>query len=398
MSDGADRRCYACDRSDEGPRARCECGDPLWFPVREPDEWPGASAEGGPSTPPGAGIRRYGSLLPVDPAPADLGAGGTPLIRAGRLDEVAGCRVWLKDEGQNPTGSFKDRGSAVGVAAVVGESGHERVGTVSHGNMALSTAAHAAAAGVECVVLVPADVPAARLSAIARFDPTIVRVRGDYGRLYRDALALGPERGIRFVNSDVPLRVAGQKTLAYELLDAAPDLDAIVLPVSSGGNASAVWKGLREGRAAGLVDELPRLYLVQAAACDPIASAFRRDEGAVTPTTPGETVAYSIANPDPPSGTRALAAVRDTGGAVVSVGDEGIRAARDRLARRAGVRAEAAAATPLVALDRLTDAGEIADDEAVACVVTGRGYGGTDGSEPDTPVVDRDGLAAALDA
>ena len=391
-----DRCCAACDRVYGEPRARCACGEPLWFALREADQWPRAAAGGGGWPSPASGIGRYAALLPVDPTAADLGAGATPLVRADRLDEVAGCRLWLKDEGQNPTGSFKDRGSAVGVAAVAAATTGERVGTVSHGNMARSTAAHAAAAGVDCVVLVPEDVPAERLAAIARFGPTILRVRGDYGRLYHDALALGPDHGIRFCNSDVPLRVAGQKTLAYELLEAAPDLDVIVLPASSGGNASAVWKGLREARLAGLTRDLPRLCLVQAAACDPIAAAFRRGDETVSSTTAGETVAYSIANPDPPSGTRALAAVRATGGAVVSVDDDAIRDARSQLARRAGIEAETAAATPLAGVRRLRRSGGIDADERVACVVTGRGYGDTGSNMATSSVVDRGELGDAL--
>ncbi len=383
------RVCYACDRTFESPRARCDCGEPLWRPIEPLVEWPTASDS--------RSVWRYDAVLPASQPAGDLEAGGAAVWRSHSLEGYAGTRVWLADEGRNPTGSFKDRGSAVGVAATL-EAGIDRVGTVSHGNMARSVAAHAAAVGIDCTVLVPADIAEERIRAIARFDPQIVRVRGDYGRLYYDALELGRRHGIQFLNSDVPLRVAGQKTLVFDLLERVPSLDAIVLPVSSGGNASAVWKGLLELRAGGLLESLPRLYLTQAAACDPIVVAFRSGRERVDPAANvNETVAYSIANADPPSGTRALAAVRDTDGAVLSVDDDAILEAQDRLARDAGVRVEPASATTLAGLRRLTERGEIDADETVTCVLTGRGYGGG-GDVPMTPIVDCEDLESVLES
>ena len=381
--------CYRCGRTanaDAG--ARCACGEPRWFDTDPTGfEWPERPGQSpGNAGGPDAGLHRYADLLPV--APLDgvgSAAGGTPLVRVPRLDEFAGCRCWLKDESENPTGSFKDRGSAVGVAAAVAAD-DDWVGTVSHGNMATSVAAHAASTDVDCLVLVPDDIPPGRLGYVAQYDPDVVRVAGDYGRLYYDSLDLP---GVRFVNSDTPYRVAGQKTTVLEICEAfargsrggddAPDADsgapdAVALPVSSGGHASAAWKGLRELRAAGLLDELPRLYLVQAAACDPIAEADRADADEVGTTTASETVAYSIANPDPPSGTRAPAAARDTGGAVVSVPDEEILAAKRALARRAGFCVEPASATTLAGIRRLSADGELAPDDDVVAVATGTGF------------------------
>ncbi|WP_327053620.1 threonine synthase [Halomicrococcus gelatinilyticus] len=390
--------CYRCGRTaNEG--ARCDCGGPLWLDVDATDfSWPDGAP--GPTT----GVRRYADLLPVEPLPGvAAAAGGTPLVRVPRLDEFAGCRCWLKDESENPTGSFKDRGSAVGVAAAV-RAGDDWVGTVSHGNMATSVAAHAAGTDADCLVLVPDDIPPERLGYVAQYDPEIVRVAGDYGRLYYDSLDLP---GVRFLNSDTPHRVAGQKTTALEICEAfARDLsgedeapDAVVLPVSSGGHASAAWKGLRELRAAGLLDELPRLYLVQAAACDPIAAAYRVGDDEVETTTAKETVAYSIANPDPPSGTRALAAARATGGAVVSVSDDEILAAKRALARRAGFCVEPASATTLAGVRQLSAAGELAADDAVVAVATGTGFreSPTATARPETvELADLDGHVRSL--
>ena len=383
------RVCYACGATaDSG--ARCACGEPLWAAERQLPAWP---TTGDPS------LWRYRDLLPVDPPPG-LGAsvGGTPLVRAPRLDDVVGgATVRVKYEGAHPTGTFKDRGTAVGVAGALGR-GAAAVATVSHGNMARSVAAHAASEGVEAVVCVPADVPPERLATIVRHDPTILRVDGDYGRLYAAALAAGRDAGVAVVNSDTPLRVAGQKTTGLEILEHASP-DAIVMPVSSGGHASGVWKAIREATASGLVDDPPRLYLAQAAGCAPVAAAWDRGADEVTRVEPSGTVAYSIANADPPSGTRALAAARETGGAVCSVDDETILDCRRLLAERAGLFVETSCATPLAVARELADCGEIAADETVALVATGTGYTERDVGDapaPDPAVVDIAGLPAAF--
>ncbi|WP_276302339.1 threonine synthase [Halorussus lipolyticus] len=389
--------CYRCGASAAFPdRKRCECGEPLWFDTERPAadfSWPDST--GSDST----GVWRYDDLLPVEisgpgdssagvTATAGVGAaaGATPLVRAEPLDDSAGCRLWLKDESENPTGSFKDRGSAVG-AVWSAEADREWIGTVSHGNMAISVAANAAGIaggsgreegdGPAALVLVPDDISDERLAAIAQYDPAVLRISGDYGDLYYRTLSA--DAPVEFVNSDTPLRVAGQKTTALEICDEfAPNApDAIVLPVSSGGHASATWKALRELRTAGLLAEsdLPRLYFVQASACDPIAEAYREDADEVTAIEQTEsTAAYSIANADPPSGTRALTAARDTGGAVISVPDDEILDAKADLARKAGFCVEPASATTLAGIRRLSERGALDADDEVVAVLTGTGF------------------------
>jgi threonine synthase len=374
-----ERVCYDCGRTTTERRARCTCGEPLWLATDAADfDWSDVTDA--------PGLWRYEALLPVGmPTPGRLAAaaGGTPLLREPELDGFAGTNIHLKVEGQQPTGSFKDRGSAVALAAVDAgledASGHavDAVGTVSHGNMAMSMAAYAASFDLPCVVLVPDDIPEERLGVIAQFEPEIRRVRGDYGRLYRESLEAGAAHDIAFVNSDVPLRVEGQKTTALEICEAfAPTVpDAIVMPVSSGGHASGVWKALRELDAADAIDEMPRLYFVQTAACGPVAEAFARDDETVAPLEDGggETIAYSIANADPPSGARALRAARETGGSVIAVDDEAIREAQRELATEAGLTVEAASAVPLAGAKSLAEAGTLADTDDVAVIATGTG-------------------------
>ncbi|SDG23672.1 threonine synthase [Halorubrum xinjiangense] len=392
--------CYDCGETYAfGDAARCRCGEPLWFETDTTEfDWPDASEASGPT---GSGVSlgrdtlwRYESVLPAtEPTGLAAAAGGTPLFRAPSIEPADGPRIHLKVEGVNPTGSFKDRGTAVGICRIDGP-----VGTVSHGNMALSVAAHAAAADREAVVLVAEDTPDSRLAMIAQHDPHLFRVRGDYGRLYDDTL--DGDLGAAFLNSDAPLRVAGQKTVAYEICEAfAPDApDAIVLPVSSGGQASGVWKALRELDAAGLLSSVPRIYLAQAARCDPIARAYRRGDSCVEPVEGEPTVAVSINNADPPSGNRALAAVTETDGGVVSVAEETMIAETERLAADAGVSVEPSCAVATAAVRELAASGELDAADDVAVILTGSGYkyGASEADTSSVREVDRADVPAAV--
>ena len=365
--------CYDCGATFAfGEVARCSCGEPLWFHTD-------AAAVSWPETDDDTsfiasdrrkGIWRYDSVLPAaDPIGIAAVAGDTPLLRTPSIETADGPRIHLKVEGSNPTGSFKDRGTAVGISRLKGP-----IGTVSHGNMALSVAAHAAATGREAVILVAEDTPDSRVSMIAQHGPHLFRVHGDYGQLYYDTLE--NDLGVSFLNSDSPLRVAGQKTVAYEICEAfAPEgPDAIVLPVSSGGQASGVWKAIRELQTAGLIETTPRLYLAQAARCDPIAQAFRRGASRVEAIDGEPTAAVSINNADPPSGNRALTAAIETNGAVVSVSEDALLAETNRLAEQVGISVEPSCAVATAAVQDLTAAGEFSSDEDIAVILTGSGY------------------------
>ena len=365
--------CSRCDSSyDRRQQPRCACGEPLWYDSGAADfDWDDCTDD--------EGLWRYAPLLPAcEPSGLAVAAGGTPLVRSRRLDDVAGCRIWVKDEAEQPTGSYKDRGSAVALSLASADE-TTAVGTVSYGNMAMSTAAHAASVGRDCVVLVPAETPSVRLELVAQYDPTIVRVDGDYGALYDDVLALDPETPVDFFLSDPPARTSGYKTVVFELAEQfAPDVpDALALPASSGGFVSGVYQGLLDLETAGLLDELPRVYAVQTAASDPITRAFARGSDEVTPLDPGEvgdTIAHSIGNPAPPSGNVVLDAVRETGGAVLSVTDEEIERAQRAFARRGGFCVEPASATPLAGVSRLAERGDVESADDVILLPTGTGF------------------------
>jgi len=390
--------CYNCQSQyEEQMRFRCECGEPVWFDEAA-GEFDWHTDERKP------GLWRYHELLPVSvPDGIARTAGGTPLVRARRLDEIAGCRVFVKDEGQNPTGSYKDRGSAVAIPQAL-QQGNDVVGTVSYGNMAMSTAAHAASLGRECILLVPTTIQSGRLKLIAQYDPTILQVDGEYSKLYSDALELSRESPVSFLLSDAPGRISGYKTALFEIFDSLhPDTpDAIVLPTSSGGFASGLWRGMLDLQAAGTVDEPPRLYLVQTESSDPITRAYTSGQDEVTALHSHEieeTIAHSIGNPDPPSGNRALTAVRETGGAVVSVSDDKISDAKQQFAQYSGLCVEPAAATPLAGVAQLTDTGEITQDETVILLPTGTGFKEMGRSETDTQTetIDRSALSTHLE-
>ncbi|MBO8141330.1 MAG: threonine synthase [Firmicutes bacterium] len=352
--------------------ARCPaCGEPLEV-----------------SPPPGGAVRsdaplleRYAAFLPAGAlglgrSPAlTLGEGNTPLLHLERLGEQIGVpRLLVKVEGANPTGSFKDRGSAAGVqrARVLGFS---RVGTVSTGNMAASVAAYAARAGMQAVVLVPADIPRAKLAPIVAYSPRLVGVEGDYGTLYGRSLELGARLGIAFINSDDPFRVEGQKTLALELWQQLGGQvpDAVVVPVSSGGHMAALLKGFEELHGLGLTGRVPLLIGVQAAGCAPIVEAYRHGRQAVERWENPATIARAISNPLPPSGNRLLRAHRR--GAplqFITVTDEEILAAYRLLAAEAGVFAQPDAAASLAAVIARQKDGSL-EDKTVVAVLTGHG-------------------------
>lgn len=376
--------CYACNCTTTYPDRICECGEPLWFSEQPIDEYPSDSPQS---------MWEFTEQLPVSNPDGLLSQiGGTPLYTAPKLSEEHGVSIYIKLESLNPSGSFKDRGSATGITYAVTED--MDVGTVSHGNMAISMATLAAETPAQCTVLVPSDIPPNRLTQISQFNPTIFKVDGSYADLYSASFALGENHNTLFVNSDTPLRVAGQKTLGLELLAGLhPTVpDAICLPVSSGGNTSAIWKALRELSLGGLLPQVPKLLLVQASACDPIATAYRHTKQTISPDRAGkETIAYSIANANPPSGNRALAAVNDTNGAVCSVSDNAIRNAQQALLTN-GISVEPASATVLAGLTKFKETGEISPGDSIAVILTGTGIRNPMETQQETPKVTLDSL------
>ncbi|HEY8406893.1 MAG TPA: threonine synthase [Gaiellaceae bacterium] len=271
-----------------------------------------------------------------------LGEGRTPLLPAPRLSERFGVELWLKWEGANPTGSFKDRGMTVAVTRAVEDGAHTLV-CASTGNTAASCAAYAARAGLRAVIVVVRGAAAGpKLSQVRAVGGEIVEVDGTFSDAFAHAEELGSQRGVVVVNSTNPHRIEGQKTAALEILEqlgGAPDM--LTLPYGGGGNTRAYALGFGE--------QLPRIH--------PVQSADR-----------AHTVASAIRIVEPVHRADAEAAVARSGGAIETVDDAQIAAARELLGREEGLYCEPASAAGIAALDRSARAGE-----RVVCVVTGHG-------------------------
>ena len=333
-------------------------------------------------------VDRFREFLPVtDATPAlSLGEGFTPLVRLDRLGTSLGLRhLYAKVEGSNPTGSFKDRGMVVAVAKAI-EGGARAVICASTGNTSASAAAYAAAAGLECVVVLPkgqialgkllqALVAGARVVAIDdNFDRALSIVRG---------LAEQEDHPVALVNSVNPDRLEGQKTAAFEICD---DLgrppDILALPVGNAGNISAYWAGFREYAAAGRVHGTPRMWGFQAAGAAPLVSG--------RPVERPDTVATAIRIGNPASWARAVAARDESSGRIDAVTDDEILAAYRDLARLEGIFCEPSSAAGVAGVRKAAGAGEIDPEELVVCVLTGHGL--------KDPTTAERGVAGVLEA
>jgi threonine synthase len=328
---------------------------------------------------------RYRELLPVrDPAYAvRLGEGATPLLRLRRpvTDPVgmAGGELLLKDEGRNPTGSFKARGMAVAIARAA-ELGVRQVALPSAGNAAAAAAACAAAAGMACHVAIPSDAPAINRSEVATYGAEVILVDGlidEAGRLIRERAATHGWFDISTLRE--PYRVEGKKTMGFELAEAGgwedswcPDL--IVFPTGGGTGIVGMWKAFDElGQLGWIGARRPRLVVVQAAGCAPLVRAFERGVERAEPWTDAKTIAAGIRVPSAIGDYLVLRAVRESGGTAVAVTDTEIIEAQRVLARRAGVFASPEGAAAYGALHRLRASGFLAGNERVIIFNTGMG-------------------------
>jgi len=325
-------------------------------------------------------IAEYADRLPVSAKTpvVTLGEGGTPLVRAGVLSRRTGCDVWLKVEGANPTGSFKDRGMTVAISKAR-EEGATAVICASTGNTSASAAAYAVKAGVTCVVLVPRGrIAAGKLAQALVHGARIGQVDGGFDDCLRLARALADHHPVSLVNSVNAFRIEGQKTAAFEVVDAlgrAPDVHC--LPVGNAGNITAYWKGYVEYAASGRCDR-PRMWGFQAAGAAPLVTGHRVDQP--------ETVATAIRIGDPASWQGAVTAREESKGRIDAVSDEDILAAQRLLSSREGIFVEPASAAAVAGLRQCHDRGELDAGQLVVCTVTGNGLKDTETALAQLPV------------
>jgi threonine synthase len=336
--------------------------------------WTRADVEAGPRT-----LWRYAGWLPAGHDPAtrvDIGTGMSRLVKADRLAAELGMNtLWIKDESGNPTHSFKDRVVSVALSAAR-EYGYQTVACASTGNLAQSVAAHAAAVGLQSVVLIPHDLEAGKTVSTAVYGGTLVAIEGSYDDVNRLCSEIAGEEEWAFVNVNVrPFYAEGSKTLGFEVAEQLgwrlPQ--QVVIPMASGSMLTKIDKGFTELGRLGLVEPTPyRVFGAQADGCSPIATAYVNGEDDVTPVKPS-TIAKSLAIGNPADGPYALQVVRRTGGGAASVSDDEIVAGIHLIARTEGIFAETAGGVTVAVLRKLLASGALDPDAETILFNTGDG-------------------------
>ncbi len=281
----------------------------------------------------------------------------------------------MKNEGENPTGSFKDRGMTVGVTKAL-DLRMKRVTCASTGNTSASLAAYAAKAGLECFVLIPSGkVAFGKLTQAMVHGARVIQIRGNFDEALTIVQQICLAHPIYLLNSVNPYRLEGQKTIAFEIRDQLNGQvpDKVIVPVGNAGNISAIWKGFKELHAMGMVEALPEMVGIQAEGAAPIADSFKKGLTEVKFVKKPETVATAIRIGSPVNWKKAVRAVEESGGLVETVSDGEILEAQRLLAQREGLFVEPASAASVAGLRKLVSTGFVDKDEKVVCIATGHG-------------------------
>ncbi|MGI6009023.1 MAG: threonine synthase [Methanomethylophilus sp.] len=329
------------------------------------------------------GVWRYAELMPVsEERKVSIQEGGTPLYKTEALGaEVGVPNAYVKFEGLNPTGSFKDRGMTVGVSHAK-ELNAKVVGCASTGNTSASLSAYASKAGIKCAVFLPSGkVAMGKLAQALFFGAKVLSVDGNFDDALALARKMADEKKLYLLNSINPYRPEGQKSVMFEIWDQlgfqVPD--RVILPVGNAANIWAVYKACTELKALGWIDRMPKLTGIQAAGAAPVANAFAEGASEFVPVGNPETIATAIRIGNPVSGQKALKAIYDTKGYCTTVSDEEIIQAQLLLGRKEGICVEPASAASIAGLKKLRAQEIIEKDETVACICTGNGL-----KDPDT--------------
>ena len=324
-------------------------------------------------------VWKYREILPIEKEESivSLAEGGTGLHHCKRLGRKLGLKkLYVKNEGENPTGSFKDRGMTVAISKAK-ELGRKKVLCASTGNTAASLAAYAARAGMECIVLVPkGKVAGGKMLQVTMHGARIIQVKGDFDRAFQAALGLAErKRELYLMNSINPYRLEGQKTLAFEISDQLEGKtpDTVILPVGNGGNISAAWKGFTEFQQLSIAKTRPRMVGIQAEKAAPIAKAVKRREKRIHPVHNPQTIATAIRIGSPVNWPKVLRAIKESNGTAETVTDPEILRAQRDLATLEGIFVEPASAASLAGMKKLLGSGKVDPSETVVCVTTGHG-------------------------
>lgn len=320
-----------------------------------------------------AGVWRYKELLPVTNK-VSLKEGATTLHHCENLAEEVGInQLYAKNEGENPTGSFKDRGMTVGVSKAL-ELGIKTVGCASTGNTSASLAAYSAKAKLRSLVFIPEDkIAYGKLAQALVYGSEIFAVKGNFDAALEIVKKLSDDRLLYLLNSINPFRLEGQKTMGYEIMDALEDIDRIIIPVGNAGNISALWKSIKEYEYMGWLDEKPKIHGIQAENSSPIVDYFENSRSELVPIDNPETVASAIRIGNPANWEKAVKVIKESKGCMEKVSDREIVAAQSLLACKEGLFVEPASAASIAGLKKLVQNGKIKEDERIVCITTGNG-------------------------
>jgi threonine synthase len=312
-------------------------------------------------------VKNHGKTVGLD-------EGHTPLYHAEKLGRQLGLKnLFVKNEGANPTGVFKDRGTTVEITKAL-ELGAKAVMVASSGNMAASVAAYCAKAGLPCHILVPHETPVGKLVQMLEYGAHVIKIRGEYSDCVRLVQGVAAKHGF-YIAGDYVYRREGQKSIAYEICEqlefAAPDV--VVIPTGAGTHLAAAWKGFRECLMLGLTDSLPKMIAVQAKGAGVIHEAFEAGKVTYKPWKNTKTVCSAVAVADPSDGNLALEAIYESKGAVYAIDDDEALAAQKLLAGNEAVFCETSSALSIAALPHMVKDKVLRGKETVVCIATGNG-------------------------
>ncbi|WP_440953421.1 threonine synthase [Methanococcoides sp. FTZ1] len=319
-------------------------------------------------------VWKYKALLPVEGKPVSIHEGGTPLYRCDRLAEKIGIReLYVKHEGLNPSGSFKDRGMTVGVTKAI-EVGMKTLACASTGNTSASLSTYGAKAGLPVIVLLPeGKVALGKVAQALIHGAKVLSIRGNFDEAVVLVRQLCDEEKIYLLNSINPYRLEGQKTIGHEICDQlglnVPD--RVIVPVGNAGNTAAIYKGFKEFRELGITESVPKMTGIQTEGACPVTKAFKKGVEDIVPEKNPETIATAIRIGNPVNAKKALRAIYESGGYSEAVSDEELIEAQKDLAQLEGIGVEPASATSVAGLKKLVDSGIIDRDETVVCITTG---------------------------
>ncbi len=370
-------KCYLCGKEHketESVTACLQCGGTMETYIDYENVFKGLNLYNLKATPISA--LKYTAFYPIENLQniVSLGEGGTPLVHAKNLGKKLGLKkLYLKNEGDNPTGCFKDRGTMVEVTKAK-ELNAKAICVASTGNMAASVTAYASSANIPCYVLVPEGTPIGKLAQTLSYGAKVIQIRGTYAQCTKLAAQMAKKYGY-YLAGDYTFRSEGQKSQGYEIIEQLfwKSPDYIICPIGCGTNFHGIAKGITEFYKLGLIDKMPKLIGVQAKGCNSVYEAFKKKTNSYKVYEHPDTVAGAMAVGDPVDCPKILDDIRASKGIVIEVDDNEILQAQQEQSRLEGIFGEPASCSPLAAIKQLSKRNFFKTDDTIVCIITGNG-------------------------